>query len=167
LRDPNTDNKRIEKKMKSQNNPCASVTIHGHSRRSLLSLLPDLVIPLIFLLVAGFYLHARGPSWLDHYMDPDYAYLLNGLVLAKGGTPWHVDHPGVVLHLWIAGVLRVTHPLVGKQDLVQDVLQRPEFYLQVVQWTLLLAIAAAVVYAGHTVRRLASRAIAYIASPIS
>ncbi len=43
-----------------------------------------------------------GPFYFADTLDPDYAYLFNGLNIALGKEPSHVDHPGTTLQSLIA-----------------------------------------------------------------
>lgn len=60
---------------------------------------------LIFSLVLVFGVTATvkgGPFYLAETLDPEYAYLFNGLNIAVGREPSHVDHPGTTLQSIIA-----------------------------------------------------------------
>jgi len=85
---------------------------------------------------------ASGPYWLGSDFDPDYPYLLNSLALANGLDIGHADHPGASLQWLGALVLRVVH-LFRAEELTTDVLSHPEFYLQAINWTLVVMFAAA------------------------
>ena len=108
---------------------------------------------LLFLAVWGTYLAARGPFWLGSNLDPEYPYLLNGLSIASGSSPGHVDHPGTTVQLAVAGALRASHALAGTGSLADDVLSRPERYLHVAAWALLGLVALALAWAGLEARR--------------
>lgn len=105
-------------------------------------------VPLLFLVLAGLFLHIKGPYWLGTNSDPDYPYLFNGLLLDRGEAPQHTDHPGTPVQVWVAVVLPLTHALAGKGTLAKDVLGRPEFFLAVVNWTMLAVVAVCMWIAG-------------------
>ncbi len=106
------------------------------------------VVPLALLALWGAMLEAKGPYWLGGNLDPDYAYLLNGLNILKGFTPGHVDHPGTPVQVLVAIVVKATHALAGAGPLVDDVIRRPELYLKVSCWVMLVLFATALVAAG-------------------
>src|ERR1051326_3654228 len=72
--------------------------------------LPCAVVPLAFCAAAAWLASARGPFWLAANLDPDYVYLLNGLLLACGRPPAVVHHPGTLPEALVAAVLRLMHP---------------------------------------------------------
>jgi hypothetical protein len=81
--------------------------------------------------------HASGPFWIGKNFDPEYAYLMNSLLLTQGLSVGHADHPGSTLQwagaIWLYGI----NLLLGKDDLITDVLTRPEFYLAYMHMALL------------------------------
>jgi len=96
----------------------------------LLTLLPGL------LCVAGMlYITHIGPFFLKS-VDPEYAYLFNGMLLAnfKPGVQF-VYHPGTLAQLAIALVIKVTHLFRPGMPLMDDVLLNPEFYISTVLFT--------------------------------
>ncbi len=103
------------------------------SRRFLGILAATLAVMAVLVVLAW----ARGPFWLGTNLDPDYAYLFNGLLIATGRPPEHVDHPGSTIQLLIAAVLRAVHPAAGREALITAVLDNPEFYLQATRGLLL------------------------------
>ena len=91
-----------------------------------------LAIPILALALARIFQAAKGPFWLGSNLDPDYAYLLNGLALAEGQPPGHVDHPGTPVQSLCAVVIRTVASFSGHSDATArrlDVLARPEYYL--------------------------------------
>jgi len=65
--------------------------------------------------------------------DPTYAYLLNGLNIATLQSVGHTDHPGTVLQILCAILLRLFYffsPDAGSHSIVQSVLANPEWYLK-------------------------------------
>ncbi len=115
-------------------------------------LLPLLAVPLLVLGLSLAFLWAKGPAWLGLNLDPEYPYLLNALNVAQGLPSSHTDHPGALVHLVGAGVVRVTHLVAGQGPLVRDLLARPELYLRALVLVLLGLYAAALVFLGKAVR---------------
>lgn len=84
--------------------------------------------------------------------DPTYAYLLNGLNIATLHGVGHTDHPGTVLQILCAILLRIFYffaPDASATTITQSVLTNPEWYLKniyasifVLQSVILAAVAA-------------------------
>lgn len=70
------------------------------------------------------------PFWLWYSFDPDYYYLLNALMLAVGEAPADVFHPGTPVQMVGATVLRLLHPGLGADALIDAVLTDPETHLR-------------------------------------
>jgi hypothetical protein len=112
-----------------------------------------LVIPLSVGGLALRFKDARGPYWLGSNSDPEYAYLLNALLIAEGRVPVHIHHPGTTLQSLGAGVLCEIHRSFGGGRLREDVLKQPEAYLEAIHWTLVAACVAALSLLGAVVLR--------------
>jgi len=95
-----------------------------------------LLVPGLTLGITLLFRAAAGPHYLGRNVDPDYAYLFNSLNLASGKAPTHIDHPGTTLQLWGMLVLRSVHLFSGHGPFITDVIQRSEFYLAGVFWSL-------------------------------
>jgi hypothetical protein len=95
-----------------------------------------LMLPTALLLLTLVLHHVRGPYWIAVY-DPEYAYLLNSLQVAQMQTPTVVHHPGTPLQILGAVVLRTSHFFWGQDQLADDVLRKPEFYLRAISYTFL------------------------------
>jgi hypothetical protein len=79
-------------------------------------------------------IHAFYQVWLD----PVYAYLMNGLTFALGSTDiGHTDHPGTPLQLFIAFLIHIVGWIRGSNDLATDVITHPESYLRIVSVALI------------------------------
>lgn len=102
-----------------------------------------LVLPAVVILVAAGLRNARGPAWLA-CSDPDYVYLLNGALIASGDVAPYSDHPGTTLHLVHGAAIAVVHSLCGGGSITEDVLRRPEFYLDALNgiWILLVSLGS-------------------------
>ncbi len=126
------------------------------------------IIPVAAFGAAAVFLEAKGPFWLGINSDPDYCYLLNALSVARGIPPGHVDHPGTLVHVIGAIVVRATHGIIGERDLVADVVRRPELYLRAIQYVLFALYASGLYLVGRVahaaLRRLDSAVLAQ-ASP--
>lgn len=74
--------------------------------------------------------HATGPYY-SYSIDPEYPYLFNslGAALLEFDRIGHIDHPGTPFQLFTGIVVRLTHLLLGRGDIVSDVAARPELYL--------------------------------------
>ena len=92
--------------------------------------------------------HASGPFWIGKNLDPEYAYLMNSLALTQGLSVGHSHHPGSTLQwaeaIWLYGI----HFLWGKDELVTDVVTRPEYYLGHMHMTLLCILFFTLLMAG-------------------
>lgn len=120
--------------------------------------------PLVLLAAWVALLRARGPAWLGSNSDPAYPYLLNGLNLATGHVPAHVDHPGTPVQLLVAVVLRAAHLVAGRGALADDVVARPERYLAIAGWVLMVLAAGALALAGRAAWRATGSTVAGLAA---
>jgi len=109
----------------------------------LLFLLPGLLVPVVSVMRP-----ALGPYWLQINVDPTYAYLTNGLLLATGRAAAHTDNPGTPVQLLGAVTIRVAHLLTGRGELEEDVLARPERYLAAMRLVLVMVFVATVAVCG-------------------
>ena len=72
------------------------------------------------------------------WLDPVYAYLMNGLTFALGSTDiGHTDHPGTPLQLFIAFLIHIIGWVRGSTNLATDVITHPESYLRVISVALI------------------------------
>ncbi|MFZ0422356.1 MAG: hypothetical protein WAL80_05715 [Xanthobacteraceae bacterium] len=123
-----------------------------HSRAALV------VIPSVLIILA--LLSVRSLGGFDS--DPEYAYLLNSLMILKFQLPYYFWHPGTTLHVLGAGVIapvwlaRWPSQQLGLQ---LDVLQHPEFYLSCINAVLAVAIGGACFVLGWRLR-IASKSLA-------
>lgn len=104
-----------------------------------ISLLISLIVPVLFIITGFHALKLFGPLSLRHG-DPDYIYLLSGLSMGEGHlNVGHVDNPGTPLQIIIAIVTRTTHLFAGQENYFDDILKRPDFYLnQVLRFNYIL-----------------------------
>jgi len=91
---------------------------------------------------------SSGPYWIGINLDPEYAYLMNSLSLTQGLPVGLSEHPGSTLQ-WAGAIwLYSINVLLGKDELVTDVLTRPEFYLAHMHMILLGILFFTLVMAG-------------------
>jgi len=88
-----------------------------------------LIAPLV--LVLGFLVvkDVSGPYFLADNFDPDYAYILNGLNLAIGRSPSHIDHPGTPVQFLSAAVVRIHNPGQPQGQTALNTISNAETYL--------------------------------------
>ena len=116
--------------------------------KAILTGLTLLILPLAFVLATSYLKEARGPYWLGTNSDPDFMYLGGALSLSKLSSPAFADHPGTPVISLGALVIITAQAVQQKADLQEDVLKNPEFYLDIIYYTLLVLCAAMLVVAG-------------------
>jgi hypothetical protein len=106
------------------------------------------ILPLVYGIFAWFFYY-QGVNFFTTYVDSTYIYLVNGLNIASGHFDLgHYDNPGTTAH-WLAGIVfYITHLLVGNGNIVEDVLNRPEFYLRVAAIVCIVLIVLSTYFAG-------------------
>ena len=107
-----------------------------------------LVVPVFVIGYAMRLREASGPFWIGGNIDPEYVYLMNSLSLTQGMSVGHADHPGSTLQWAGASWLYGIHTFLGKDELVTDVLTRPEWYLAHMHGILLSVLFFSLVIAG-------------------
>lgn len=98
-----------------------------------------LVVPITIFVIEYFFIQKIYP--LYHDSDPAYQYLLNGLLILQGNTPYHIDHPGTPVQTLIAGVIYISWWFAKSFGLLGinldiSVGMYPEVYLQIVSYIL-------------------------------
>jgi hypothetical protein len=109
------------------------------------------VIPVVLIVFA--FASVRSLGGFDS--DPEYAYLLNSLMILKLQLPYYFWHPGTTLHVLGAGVIALVWLArwsFGQSGLQLDVLQHPELYLSCINATLAVAIGGACFFLGWRLR---------------
>ena len=103
-------------------------------------------------------LSERGPYFFGRNIDPDYAYLFNGLQILHRRTPGHVDHPGTPVQVLQAVVIYIGHlfSCLGKvcESIDHSVFKNPELYLHLMNWTLILLISSSVLLFGQRIYKI-------------
>ncbi len=110
----------------------------------------------VFFLVFELLFKANYLYFYSAVFDPPYAYLFNGLNLARGGMELgHTDHPGTPLQMLIALVIRIVYFLRDSPlNLTDDVIINSELYLHVISTLLILFIAVMLFFTGVSVYRI-------------
>jgi hypothetical protein len=118
------------------------------------------VLPIAYVIIYLLVGNPRGPYYWTPNQDPDYAYLGNSLVLALLRVPQHTDHPGTPLQalgaivLWLSYLIQLPFNPTLKKNLADEVLTRPELYLNLFNYMLLFVTACALVAVGWVALRL-------------
>lgn len=118
------------------------------SRRDSLSLW---VLPILFALVLVAMRQAGTPFWQAWNLDPSYYYLLNGLRVVEGLAPTDVSHPGTPIQVLIAAVIRVMHPGLSTDGVVDAVLADPESHLFAASSVIYVLVAGALWAMGRSI----------------
>jgi len=98
-----------------------------------------LIIPL-FILAWGFYYFSLYDTFYSRNVDPEYPYLINGLnaALFEFKRIGHFDHPGTPFQIFCGLIIRITHLFTGKDSIAQDVFNRPDYYLNAINFSLII-----------------------------
>ncbi len=107
------------------------------------------LIPLFMLIWGIVNLFLLDPFY-SRAIDPDYPYLINGLnvSLLNFNRIGHVDHPGTPFQVFNGIVIRIVHLLAGRDSVAQDVINRSDFYLRAVTFSLLGLISLVTFFIG-------------------
>jgi hypothetical protein len=62
--------------------------------------------------------------------DPEYAYLMNGLMIDNMDYVRHVDNPGTTVQVYSAIVLKTVHLFRVSDDINKDVILNPDLYIE-------------------------------------
>lgn len=88
-----------------------------------------LVLPALFTVVLFIMRGNSLPFWQVFNLDPDYYYLLNGLMVVEMKAPTDIGHPGTPVQVFIALVMRLMHLGQPTGAVVEAVLDAPERHL--------------------------------------
>jgi len=96
------------------------------------------ILPLL-LLAWGIFTYLLYDPFFSRTIDPEFPYLINGLNCAtlKFNYIGHYDHPGTPFQVFNGIVIRLTHLVSGKGNIVQDVFARPEHYMNAISNSML------------------------------
>lgn len=112
-----------------------------------------LILPAVFYAGLQKYKDSLGEYYLGRNCDPSYAYLINSLNLCqfKGYGVGLISHPGTPVQEIGAAVLLITHSMKsGSKDIVTDVFDNPEYYLNNICNVFLFLISSAIFLLGLT-----------------
>lgn len=82
------------------------------------------ILPAIFLFLGYNF------SRCTYGFDPEYAYLMNGLLIANGDYVRHVDNPGTTVQIFSSLIIRVMHPKGFNGDKTTEVLENPDYFIE-------------------------------------
>jgi len=116
-----------------------------------------LVLPALFVAVLFVMRGSSLPFWQVFNLDPDYYYLLNGLMIVEGLAPTDVSHPGTPVQVFVALVLRLMHVGQPTGAVVEAVLNAPEAHLAVITTVLYPLVGLALVVMGGAFLRTTGR----------
>lgn len=125
----------------------------SHFLWSLKKYLIFLLIPILYLYI-GFESFSTLGSFYLRAIDPEYAYLYNGLNVARFDL-WlgHVDHPGSPLQFLIAVNIWIIQLFNMDQSMIENVVSNPELYLTSTYFSILFINAFAIFSIGFIVRK--------------
>lgn len=128
-------------------------------KSKIIRLLPGLLIsipPGLLIISAAILKAARGPYWMGSNYDPDYIYLLNSLNIAHLIGVGHFDHPGTPVQVFGAIIIRLAYLFrTSTADSFKiDVLRNAEFYLEVINRSILVLNALLAIALGFIVYKL-------------
>ncbi len=113
-----------------------------------------LILPVAYVICLLIMQATATPYWLWTNIDPSYFYLLNGLEMALGQAPADFHHPGTTTQLIAGLVMRLAHPLLSSDHLIDTVLSDPERSLLLIARVDDGLIALSMLWAGFEARRL-------------
>ena len=107
-----------------------------------------IIFPILLFIAGVCYQHSTGIYFLTS-VDPEYAYLFNGALMADLKPDIsYIDHPGTPLVVLIAAVMRIVHLFRGREDMLTDFVNNPEIYLRATLYTIEILSAVVVFVLG-------------------
>jgi hypothetical protein len=107
------------------------------------------IFPLVLFAIGIVYLNSMGRYFLKS-VDPEYAYLFNGLLMANlKPDVQFTTNPGTPIQVIFALVSRTVHCFRPGMPLATDVLINPEFYIRSVLWVINFMNTAALFLLGY------------------
>lgn len=100
------------------------------------------------MLLAFWFMQARGPFFACAHSDPNYFYFNNALNVATGQPANHVDNPGSTAQIIGGIIIRVITFFKGVDDIEKEVLLHPEYYLSAMNKALVFLNALALFVLG-------------------
>lgn len=95
-----------------------------------------LILPVILFISISFFKDAGGPYYLNYY-DPGYVYLVNSINLMHFDAIGHSDHPGTTVQIFGAVILKILFIGKSNQQILDTIFSDPEFYLNIINKSLL------------------------------
>lgn len=92
--------------------------------KNILSKTALLIFPVIFLYF-GYNFHR-----CTYGFDPEYAYLMNGLMINNCDYVGHTDNPGTTVQTYSAVIQRIAHLFGSENELQTDVLKNPDYFIE-------------------------------------
>lgn len=105
------------------------------------------LIPVVLFITAYFFKEAGGPYYLNYY-DPGYVYLVNSINLMELEDIGHTDHPGTPVQIFGAVILKIMLPDKTDEQILETVFSNPEYYLNVLNKTLVILNCLALYFLG-------------------
>lgn len=115
-----------------------------------------IIIPICFIFYSVYLRKVEGP-YFEGFSDPSYIYLINSLNLSQinGYGVGHIDHPGTPVQVFGAVAVRIIYFLTGSKDTVsEDVLYKPELYLNYINALSAVLNSLGIFILGFTIFRL-------------
>ncbi len=117
-----------------------------HCVQQLFAIFLFILLPVLFISIGFNYKHE-----VTHYslncVDPEMAYLYNGLTITHGHFPHFVDHPGIPLQYMSVAVIVVVH-LFRDGSIDEDVILHPDLYLNAITSSFIFFNAIALFFLG-------------------
>lgn len=104
------------------------------------------VIPVLFT-IAGVYVKSQFTHYDLSSVDPEMAYLYNGLMITQGWICHFVDHPGIPLQYISAGVILVVN-LFRDLSIEEDVIKNPNLYIHAITYTIIIIQSLLLLFVG-------------------
>ncbi len=113
-------------------------------------LLATIPVSIIF---TGLDLRSTNQEFSLFAIDPEYSYLYSGVLLGQGSINLFIDHPGTPLIVLAALVTRTVHLFRPSSSYAEDVLQHPDFYLNLLNISMIVLIGCVTFITGWWVYR--------------
>jgi|GEM_PF-2890997 len=113
------------------------------------------MLPAIPFLLAGIYAMRFGQDSYLTSADPSYNYLVNSYEVMTGTAPFAIHHPGTTLQYLMGVTNWISWLVTGTQDssFASSIVNRPEWYLDVDRFVLILLQTAALIGVSFTITR--------------
>jgi hypothetical protein len=114
-----------------------------------------IIIPFLYLFL-GFYFNQIIGLFSMRNVDPEYAYLTNGLYMSLGHmNVYHIDNPGTPLQMVVAFVCRIVYFIRSPHiPYLEDVMMNSDLYLNIINHVVVSITAVILFIAGLLVWRI-------------